>query len=125
MLFHDHFYDFRDEETGEELVAAESVHWTEWDLALADAHQFIVDHTNQHGHLVWEYQSDDVEVIVDKKIDRHDAIVERKTSGKKYKKAPGEYFVSRLALMPWSKENGWPTASDWYAEQARLTEEEL
>lgn len=121
MLFRDHFFGFRDPETNEPELAADKVWWTGWDYALADAMQFIQDHTNQHGHLVWEYQSDDVEVVVEKKVDRHDAIVERRTGGKKYKKSPGEYFVSRLKLMPWAKE--WPTADQWYAEQSKLTEE--
>lgn len=118
MLFHDHFFGHRDYYTGEEECAASDVSWTPWDYALADAMQFIQDHTNQHGHLVWEYESEDVEVIVNKKIDRHDAIVTRKTKGgknKPYNPTPGEYFVSRLELMPWVKE--WPTVGDWYRSQ--------
>lgn len=122
MLFHDHFYGFRDHYTGDELVPAAEIHWTEWDYALADATRFIQDHTNQHGHLVWEYEDrENVEVLVEKKVDRHDALVEKRTGGKKYKKTPGEYFVSRLKLMPWAEK--WPTVSDWYKSQETLTED--
>jgi hypothetical protein len=120
MLFHDHFYGFRDRYTGEEACSAGEVHWTPWDYALADAVEFIADHTNQHGHLVWEFEDTErVAVTINKKIDRHDAAVQRRTQGKKYKATPGEYFVSTLRLMD-PEHDTWPTAQEWYEEQARL-----
>lgn len=120
MLFHDHFYGYRDPETGDPELAAGDVYWSEWDYALADAMQFIQDHTDQHGHLIWEVESDRTTVKITKKIDRHNAQVERATSGKKYKPTPGEYFVSRVELAPGWEEDGFPTFSEWFEEQNKL-----
>jgi hypothetical protein len=120
MLFHDHFYGFRDEVTGEELCAPESCYWSEWDYALADAVTFIEEHTNQHGHLVWEFEDTErVAVTISKKVDRHEAAVQRKTQGKRYKATPGEYFVSTLHLID-PEHDDWPTYDDWLEEQIRL-----
>lgn len=95
------------------------MHWTDWDFALADAINFIKDHTNQHGHLVWEYEDRHrVDVVVEKKFDRHTASVESKTGGKNYKPGKGEFWVSRLELMP--GEDEWPTMEEYYSEQDRL-----
>ena len=109
------------------MVSADAVHWTDWDFALADAINFIKDHTNKHGHLVFEQEDRErVEVIVEKKIDRVDAIIERRTRGSKnkpYEPTPGEHYASRLKLMP--GEDKWPTAEEWYAEQDALLQAEV
>lgn len=119
VLFRDHFYGFRNLATYEPECSGDKVYWTDWDFALADAINFIKDHTNQHGHLVWEYEDRErVDVITEKKIDRHSASVEKKTGGKKYTPAKGEYWVSRLELYP--GEDSWPTFEDYYAEQDKM-----
>lgn len=125
MLFHDPFAGHRHWETGEPLLAHSDVYWTEWDYVLADAVSFIQDHTDQHGHLVWEAAKefeDRVELILERKIDRHAAAEENATRGsakKPYKGQPGERWVSRLKLYDWAKESGetWPTWSEWYAKE--------
>lgn len=120
MLLHDPFAGHRHWETGEPLLPQSDAYWTEWDYALADAVTFIQDHTDKHGHLVWEVESDATDVVITKKIDKHDAKVEARTGGKNYKPSKGEYFVSRVVLKPGWEDEGWPTYESWAAEQRRL-----
>lgn len=121
-MFRDHFYGFRDPFTDLPELGASDVYWTDWDFALADAINFIKDHTNQHGHLVWEYEDRErVDVVTERKTDRHNASVEKKTKGSKnkpYQGYDGEYWVSRLKLMPGEEE--WPTFEEYYDAQAKL-----
>src|SRR5690606_33410328 len=123
MLFHDHFYGHRHPESGEPELAAGDVYWTPWDYALADAIQFIADHTNKHGHLLWEQEGEQVEAVIVQKIDKVDAKIEAKQRARQNKKGksveppPGEYHVSYLRLMPGWEEMGWPTFEDWYEKE--------
>lgn len=110
MLLHDPFAGHRHWETGEPLLPQSDVYWTSWDYALADAATFIQDHTDKHGHLVWEAQSDRVDVVVESRIDKHDSAVERVTNKKDRKAPPGEYFVGRLELIHGDE---WPTWEEW------------
>lgn len=127
MLFHDHFFGHRDVVTGDPEIAASDVYWTEWDFALADAMQFIQDHTNKHGHLIWEQEGEQVEAVLTQKIDKVDAKIEAKQRSRQNKKGksaeapPGEYYVSRLILRPGWEDEGWPTYESWYeAENKKL-----
>lgn len=83
--------------------------WTEWDYALIQAFQMIEDHTDDNGLLVWEKESDRVEVIAERKIDKFRAAVESRTSGKNYKPLKGEGFIPKLNLLG----GEWPTYHEY------------
>lgn len=91
--------------------------WTTWDYQLVHAVQLIEDFTDPNGLLVWEKESDKVIVSAVSKVDRYDAARESITSGKKYKAAKGEYFVPKLELHHWLKEDDWPTHREWIESQ--------
>lgn len=80
-----------------------------WDFSLLTALQVIEDHTDQNGILVWEKESDRVEIIADRKIDKFQASVQAKTDGKNYKPARGEYFVPNVSL----RGGEWPTYGEY------------
>lgn len=86
--------------------------FTSWDYALIAALQIIQDYTDDNGLLVWERDSERVEVIADKKIDPFRAVIERVTKKKNYEPRPGEYFVPRLRLIG----GEWPTLEEYVAE---------
>lgn len=91
------------------------MHWSSWDFALADAINFIKDHTTNQGHLVWEVDDEDkVEVVVESKTDRAEAAVER-VQAKIKKPKPGVRHVTRLRLYEWAED--WPTFEEWYEKQ--------
>lgn len=103
----DPYFGHRDPFTGVELDVQEA--WIDWDYALAAAYQIIQDNTDGNGVLSWENESDNVEVLADRKISKFDASRESKTSGKNYKARPGERYVPNVRLM-----NGdWPTWSEY------------
>lgn len=117
MLLHDPFAGHRDWETGEPLLAQSDVFWTEWDYALADAVTFMQDHTNEHGHLVWEQEDPRVTVVARRKIDRAQAAIEKKTKGSDknpYKPKDGEKWYTELRLPDGGD---WPTFDEWYERQ--------
>lgn len=106
----DPYFGHRDWFTGEELADREA--WTDWDFLLATALQIIEDHTNKHGLLQWEVDNERMDVIAEKKIDKFQAAVDRRTKGtskKGYTPSPGEYFVPKLDL----RGGEWPTYSDY------------
>ena len=115
MIMRDHYYGFRDPITFEE---SEEPYWLDWDYALADALQTIEDHTNQHGILVWEAESERVEISAVKKIDKFEAAKTARTSGKKYKAAAGEYWVPKVDL----RGGEWPTHEEWISEMVTRDE---
>ena len=87
--------------------------WIEWDYLLISALQVIEDFTDRNGLLVWESESEEVDVVAERKIDPFQAAVERRTSRKGYKAAPGETFIPKLVLQG----QKWPTHSDWVKQQ--------
>lgn len=89
--------------------------WTSWDYALMQAVQTIQDFTNDDGLLVWEVEEDEARMDIVKKINKFKAAVKRKTSGKTYKEAPGEYFVPVLR-PPVGKERH-QTIAEWREKQ--------
>lgn len=70
--------------------------WIRWDYSLAAALQIIEDSTDRHGLLAWEIEPPYIEVEAIKRIDKFQAAVDSRTSGKKYKPEQGEYFVPRI-----------------------------
>lgn len=117
----DHAYGFRDEWDWEQLTG--EIHWLDWDYALSSALQIIEDNTDDSGILVWEKDSDNVEIDADRKINKFDAAKTRKTSGKKYKPLAGEYFVPNLRLI--DDEKPWPDRLSWLQEKAEEAQQEF
>lgn len=101
----------RDWFTGE--VEDDKDEWTDWDYALVAAYQIVQDNTDSNGVLTWENESDNIEVLADRKISKFDASREAKTSGKKYRPQPGERFVPNVHLMY----GEYPTYSEWVEKQ--------
>lgn len=89
--------------------------WTPWDYALVHALQLIEDYSDSNGLVIWEKDSADVIVEAVRKTDPFEAVKDRITGSKNYKRQSGEYFVPRLQLKPWVDE--WPTFRDWVEEQ--------
>lgn len=89
--------------------------WTTWDYALVQALQLIEDFSDGNGLLIWERESEKVQVEAVKKIDPFDAAKERTTGRSNYKRTPGEYFVPRVTLHHWAEE--WPTFEEWVQAQ--------
>lgn len=109
----DPFYGHRDWFTGDPIRPLEE--WVDWDYALISALQVIEDHTDKHGLLVWEVDSDRVDVEAIKQKDKFQAAVERRTKGspkKGYTPSPGEYFTPKMNLLG----GDWPTYSEWIKE---------
>lgn len=94
--------------------------WTQWDYAIATAYQTIEDHTDSNGLLIWERQTDRVDVVAEKKVDRFRAQVEKMTNQKKYKPTPGEYWIPKLELI----EGDWPTHAEFVREELGLDDED-
>lgn len=91
--------------------------WIEWDYILVRLLQTIEDWTNEHGLLVYEIDDPMERTFVDavKKIDKFEAAKHHRTSGKKYKPTPGEYFIPEIKKR--SKE--WPTMREYVEHQLR------
>lgn len=113
MLLGDYHALNRDPLNGEPLGEPE---WTTWDYVLISALQLIEDFSDPNGLLVWEKESPNVKVEAVKKIDSFESAKERATSGKNYKRVPGEYFIPRVSLQYWAEE--WPTLQDWIDAQS-------
>lgn len=96
--------------------------WTDWDYALITALQVIKDHTDSDGLLDWEKDSERVDVMAIKKINRFAAAKERITRRAKYKPDPGEYYIPDLKLMDSSGE--WPTRTSWILEKIAESQSE-
>lgn len=114
MLFHDPHALNRNSFTGEPDAPHDQ--WNEWDFALAESRQLIEDYTDKHGHLIFERDSDEVAVDAIKKVDKAQAAIDKKTSGKKYKAGPGEYFVTELWL---ARGKEWPTLKSWMEQEQK------
>lgn len=116
----DDWYGHRDPETFEPV--GDKDEWLDVDYALLSALQTLEDYTDQHGLLIWEVQDpkNRVEVAAHMKIDPFEAAKEIKTSGKNYKKKPGEYYVPKLTLL--SKE--WPTMEEFIEHQIEEARQE-
>lgn len=101
----DEFFGHRDPFSGEPV--GDKDEWLPEDFALAKAAQAIETYTDSNGLRQWQ-KEDPLKVIdAERKIDPFRAAVERRTSGKKYKAAPGEYWVpvvgaERPGNKPWS-----------------------
>jgi len=113
MLFHDPYALNRNWFTGEPDGPDAHERFNEWDFALADAMQTIEDYTDKHGHLIFERDSDRVDVVAKKKIDKAQAAIDKKTrgkNGKPYEPELGEFFVTELVLR---RGEEWPTIAEW------------
>lgn len=109
----DPYFGHRDWFTGEELDDREA--WIDWDFALVSALQIIEDNTDKHGLLTWETANDRIDVKANKKIDKFQAAVDRRTKGTKkkgYEPAAGEYFIPELDL----RGGEWPTYKEYIEE---------
>ena len=100
----DDWFGHRDPLTGAPLGDKDS--WIEWDYRLANVDQIISDWTDQNGLHSWEVNDPKRRVQVDavRKIDQFEAAKQRRTSGKRYKAQPGEYFVPKV----WKTTEEWP-----------------
>lgn len=106
----DPYFGNRDWFTGEPNETPET--WTDWDYALVAAFQVIEDNTNRHGLLTWEVENERMDVDAEKRTDKFQAAVDRRTKGTKkkgYEPSPGEYFVPKLNLLG----GEWPTYSEY------------
>lgn len=109
----DPYFGHRDWFTGEEQDDREAK--TDWDYALMAAYQIIQDHTDSDGVLIWENESDNIEVNAKWRKSKFRAAVEQRTGGKKYKAQKGEYFVPDVHKM-WGE---YPTYSEWIDKQVK------
>lgn len=73
--------------------------WIKWDYALVGALQVIEDNTTSSGHPSWVVESERVDVLAVKSIDKFQAAIDRKTSGTKYKASPGETHRAEIKLL--------------------------
>lgn len=108
MIMGDDHFGFHNPWTGETLGEPE---WTTWDFTLAQVDQLIDDYSDANGLLLWEVDDPHQRVRVDaeKRVDKFEAAKQRKTSGKRYKPTPGEYFVP--VVVKTSEE--WPTLEEY------------
>lgn len=104
----DPYFGHRHPFTGEPLRDKEE--WTSWDYALVSAFQMIEDFTGKDGLLVWEKDSERVQVEAIRKIDKFQQAVENVTSRKNYKAQKGETFYPNLKLLG----GEWPTATEYF-----------
>jgi len=114
VLMRDHYALHRNSYSGD---VDETVVWTDWDYALAEAVQLLEDYTTPEGHVVWEADSERVTFDAKKKISKARAAIERKTRGSKnkaYEPDLGEYWVTTPRLMHGEE---WPTLEEWVLEQ--------
>lgn len=82
--------------------------------------QTIEDFTTSDGLLAWEIDEDEVVVDALKKINKFEAVKQRKTGGKNYKSTPGEYFVP--AIRPPRGKDRHQTIAEW--REKTLTEDD-
>lgn len=91
--------------------------WTTWDFSLATAVQDIQDGTTEEGHLIWEIEADDVDVIAVHQVNKAREAIELVTGGEKYKAVPGEYYRTRLHHPYHDPESGeeerWQSRREW------------
>lgn len=120
MLLRDPYAGHRNSYTGEPDGPLDE--WTSWDFALATATQAIKDGTTDEGHLIWEIEADDVDVIVEHEIDKAREAKEIVTGAKDYVSPPGESLRSRLHHPYYDPASGeperWQTRSEWYSKLA-------
>lgn len=113
----DHYYGFRNSFTFEEDGTPV---FTDWDYALIDALQIIEDYSNASGILAWDNDAvvdGDVVISAVRRIDHFRAAEESRTSGKKYKAVPGEYFVPDIQYL-----GERPTRQEWLLKQSQAEE---
>lgn len=113
----DDWFGHRDPFTGEPI--GDKDEYTSWDYALQNAFQAIEDYTDsKSGLLIWEIEDENAYVNANKKYNKFQAAIDKKTAGtpnKPYKAAPGEYFVPELKSHV-RDENGEPvfqTMREW------------
>ena len=104
MILHDPYAGHRNYFTGEPDGPLDE--WTAWDFALAMATQFIIDGTTEHGHLIWEIEADDVDVIAIHEIDKSREAIDIVTRGKDYEPSPGEFYRTKLHNPYFDKASG-------------------
>ena len=110
---------FRDDWAGHRTYAGEPIgdrsEWVDWDYALMDAVQTIIDFTDENGLLAWEVAEDGVIVESQKTFDKFAASVDRKTSKKDYKPQPGERW--KPVIKPKRGKESYQTFAEWRAVQ--------
>src|SRR3954468_5355871 len=92
--------------------------WTPWDFALATATQAIIDGTTEEGHLIWEIEADDVDVIAVHDVNKARAAIEMITQAEGYKSTPGEFYRTKLHQPYHNPDSGeperWQTRREWF-----------
>ena len=109
MITQDHHVGHRDENTGDVLGSG----WTQDDFMLFDAYQTIDDFSDQHGILVWDKESDRVDIWATHKVDKFESAKDRAAGKKGRKPIAGEYWVPDVRLIPGYEDEGWPTITEW------------
>lgn len=117
----DDWFGHRDPLTGE--PRGDRDEYTSWDYALQNAFQTIEDYTDsKSGLLVWELEDENAYVTADKRYNKFQAAIDKKTQGSKnkpYQPEPGEYFVPGLKSHV-VDENGdyqFQTMREWIEQQ--------
>lgn len=109
MLMRDEFFGHRHPLTGSPIGDKEE--WIAWDFALVNAFHTAEAFTDQNGINQWTKEDPNAAIGAMKKIDEFQGSVESITSGSKYKKTPGEYFVPDIKEI--SRGEGLWTFADW------------
>lgn len=117
----DDWFGHRDPFTGAPIGDRDE--YTSWDYALQNAFQTIEDYTDdKSGLLIWEVEDENAFVTANKKYNKFQAAVDKKTRGSKnkpYQAEPGEYFVPGLKSHR-VDENGdyvFQTMREWVEQQ--------
>lgn len=93
MLMRDDHFGHRRPDDGMALKNVDKDTWIPWDFAIESAFQTVEYYTDSHGIFQWYKEDPEERIDAKRKIDPFQAGVDRITSGKNYKRSPGEYFV--------------------------------
>lgn len=116
----DEWYGHRDPITFEPV--GDRTEFLSWDFLLMDALDVIENYVDQKSGLpIWELEDDMAYVNANRKINKFQEAIDGKTSSKKYKPEPGEYFVPDLKTRR-TDENGemvFQTFQEWVEKNAK------
>lgn len=112
----DEWFGWRDPFSGEPY--GDRTEWTEWDFALVAAFQTVEAYTDQNGIRQWQKEDPEALIDAERKIDKFQAAVARRTKGsskKPYQPQDGEYWTPVVeADRPGNKT--W-TYEEWVADK--------
>ena len=97
--------------------------WTEWDYVLIQALRTIEDNTDDSGLLIWERESDRVDVQATRKVNPFKRAIDAKTKGtakKPYKPLDGEYFTPDVKLIDGDE---WPTYREYIDNEVKKAQD--